>query len=104
MMLADSGRITRKSGTSNLGRSHSRPCSISLILCSQRRASPVVLVAASSATAGWKRRPVEVSVGGQAFVAQTAPRKSILGRSADDFAGRRAVLGRYCQCGERPAD
>ena len=79
MMLADSGRITANPDI------EPGPITLALLdipnLMQSASSEPVVLVAASSATAGWKRRPVEVSVGGQAFVAQTAPRKSILGRS-----------------------
>jgi hypothetical protein len=41
-----------------------------------------LLLAASSATPGWKRSLVEVSVVGQRLAVRTAPRKSLLGTAA----------------------
>ena len=38
-----------------------------------------------AATAGWRSRAIEVSVGGQARFARTAARKSTLGRAASDL-------------------
>jgi hypothetical protein len=43
---------------------------------------PVLLIAASNATGGWKRRAVNVSFGGQTVATQTARRKSLLGTAA----------------------
>jgi hypothetical protein len=40
---------------------------------------PTVLVAASSATPGWRAKPVEARYGGQRIVAQTSRRKAVIG-------------------------
>jgi hypothetical protein len=44
-----------------------------------------IMVAASSPTAGWRSRAIEVSIGGQSNIARTAARKSRLGRAASDL-------------------
>lgn len=42
---------------------------------------PTVLLAASTATSGWKPRTVQIGFGGQTILAQTARSKSVLGNS-----------------------
>ena len=41
-----------------------------------------MMIAASSPTAGWKRRNVEILAGGQRLLAETARRKTVLGSAA----------------------
>ncbi|MEO7277500.1 MAG: phage tail protein [Sphingomicrobium sp.] len=53
----------------------------------QSPAEPTVLVAASSATAGWRARPVEVRYGGQRIAARTARRKAVLGAADNSLGG-----------------
>lgn len=47
---------------------------------------PTVLLAATSAASGWRRSPVELSIGGQIIVTQTAPFKSVLGHAVNALA------------------
>lgn len=61
--------------------------------------APVVLLAASSAGAGWKRSGVEISFGGQSVPVQTAAFKSVLGHasavlpdSAPELIDQRSVV------------
>jgi hypothetical protein len=42
---------------------------------------PTVLLAAGAPTSGWKRRPVQISFGGQRVGVETARSKSVLGRA-----------------------
>jgi hypothetical protein len=46
-------------------------------------AEPTVLLAASSATPGWRTRPVEARYGGQRIAAETARRKAVIGATAN---------------------
>jgi len=54
--------------------------------------APGVLIASSSADAGWSVRPLTVSASGQIFLAQTAARKSILGRAVSLLADAEPFL------------
>jgi hypothetical protein len=47
---------------------------------------PPVLLAATSTASGWRRSPVELSIGGQIIVTQTAPFKSVLGHAVNALA------------------
>jgi hypothetical protein len=47
---------------------------------------PTVLLAASAASAGWKRRNISIAYGGQSFVVQTATAKSTVGTAATALA------------------
>jgi hypothetical protein len=78
-MLADAGRITANLDV------EAGPLSVALMdvpdVLQQSSSGPMLLLAGSTASVGWKRRSVEVSLPGQTIVAQTAARKSLLGRA-----------------------
>jgi hypothetical protein len=48
--------------------------------------APAVLLAASTATSGWKRRPVQIEFGGQIVAAETSRTKGLLGHSVTALA------------------
>ncbi len=54
--------------------------------------TPTVLLAASSAMAGWKQRLVDIAFGGQQLAVETTRAKSLLGRSLSVLAGGNADL------------
>ncbi len=79
VILADAGRITANPDI------EANPLSLALLdvgsVLQQSSTEPTLLLAASTAGAGWKRHQVEVTIPGQTVAAQTAARKSVLGRA-----------------------
>ena len=79
LLSADSGRITANNDVV------ASPLSLALIdvpnVLQQQANQPTLLLAASTASAGWKQQPVEMSFAGQQIAARTAARKSVLGRT-----------------------
>lgn len=55
-------------------------------------AESTILVAASSPTSGWGVRPVEARYGGQRMAAQTAGRKTVMGRAVDALPAGPAAM------------
>jgi hypothetical protein len=79
VVLADAGRIITNQDV------EASPLSLALLdvgsILPQTSTQPTLLLAASTAGADWKRRSVQVTIPGLAFVTQTAGRKSVLGRA-----------------------
>jgi hypothetical protein len=89
-VAADSGRIVANSDIVE------GPLSLALLdipnVLAPGSNDPTVLVAASTSTRGWKRRIVQVEVGGQTITSDTARAKSLLGSAASVLAPAGAEL------------
>ena len=89
-VAADSGRIVANSDIVE------GPLSLALLdipnVLAPGSNDPTVLVAASTSTSGWKRRIVQVEVGGQTITSDTARAKSLLGSAASVLAPAGAEL------------
>jgi hypothetical protein len=86
MLAADSGRIVDNPDVADGG-------TVLALVETPLELSPnvaSVMLAASTPTAGWRSRAVEITIGGQTSVVRTAARKSKLGRAASDLPADQA--------------